>query len=151
MKQITIGVWIALAVILTNKISLQHTYQEVKQDIENEGYDFGYIWYEDVSFGDIGRAYGMNPSMGALVSNITILVNYEEWLQMNKTQRKLLLLHEIIHSVGKEYKYHCSDRDCIMSSGHIDRWKNADFKEVMRYTLQHHHLLEQDRKFVLRF
>ena len=156
MRRITLLVFVALAVLLTYKQTPDYIYKEVKKDIVRKGYEFPYLWYEDIIFSTkiktIGRSvYGMNPSMGAYASNITILINPIEWKKMNTTQRKLLVLHEIIHSIGGEKKFHCLDRSCIMSSGYIGKWKDKNYEEVLEHTMQHHDLFKQDRSIVFRF
>ena len=152
MKQLTLFVLVAWTVLLSHKESLPSLYDEVKQDITEQGYSFSKIWYEDIRFfSDHPNFYGMNPSMGSLTTNITILINYNAWVKMNKTQKKLLILHEMIHSIGGDYKYHCDDHKCIMSSGSINKWKDVDYDKVLKYTMQHHHLLLPDRIYYLRY
>ena len=142
MKHLTLFVLITFSVILTYKESPKGLYQEVKQDMEEQGYVFPYLWYEDIQFfNDRPNLYGINPSMGSIASNITILINYNAWVKMNKTQKKLLILHEMIHSVGKgDHAYHCYDYKCIMRPQNIERWRNENYKEVLKYTMQHHNL-----------
>ena len=141
MKHLTLGVLIALSVILTYKDSPKGIYEQVKHDMEQEGYAFPYLWYEDIQFfNDRPNLYGLNPSMGSIASNITILVNYNAWVKMNKTQKKLLILHEMIHSIGGEHKYHCYNYNCIMRPQNIEKWRNANYKEVLKYSMQHHNL-----------
>ena len=153
MKNLTLSVLIAFAVLLTYKESPKGIYQQVKHDMEQEGYAFPYLWYEDIKFfNDRPNLYGVNPSMGSIASNITILVNYNAWIKMNKTQKKLLILHEIIHSVGAgDMKYHCYNYNCIMKPQNIEKWKNANYDEVLKYTMQHHNLYGKVRRNPFRF
>ena len=151
MKQLTLLVLIVWAVLLSYKESLPSLYDEVKQDMIEQGYHFGKIWYEDIKFfSDHPNFYGINVSMGSHASNITILINYNAWVKMNKTQKKLLILHEMIHSIGGEKKYHCSETECIMSPHSIDYWKNADYEKTLRRSMLHHHLLLPSRITILR-
>ena len=151
MKQITLFVIILWIGLLSYKESLPSLYDEVKQDIEAQGYSFPKIWYEDIRFfSDHPNLYGLNPSMGSYTSNITILINYNAWVKMNKTQKKLLILHEMIHSIGGNHKYHCNEELCIMSPHSIDYWKDADYEKTLRRSMLHHYLLLPSRIIILR-
>ena len=86
------------AMILQYKETPKAIYNDVKQDMVDQGYQFPKLWYEDIRFFYAeDNFYGINVSMGSYSSNITILVNYHAWVKMNKTQKKLLILHEMIH------------------------------------------------------
>ena len=145
MKHLTLGVLIAFAVLLTWKISLTSTYYEVKQDLQRSGYHFPKLWYEHIGFFNAkDNFYGVNVSMGSHASNITILINYHAWVKMNKTQRKILILHELVHSIGSDgNQYHCNDYGCIMRPQSIEKWRNADYEQVLKNTMLHHNLYSE--------
>ena len=153
MKRLTLLVVIAWVGLLSYKESPKALYNEVKRDMIEEGYVFPKLWYEDIQyFWDKPNFYGLNPSMGSLASNVTILVNYNAWKSMNKTQKKLLILHEMIHSLGKDgNQYHCRKHDCVMSPHSIDYWKNKDYEQTLKTTLLHHNLLGSSNNIIIRF
>ena len=153
MKNLTLVVLVAFTAILSYKISLPGLYQEVKQDMINEGYTFPKIWYEDiVFFWDSPNFYGLNPSMGSYTKNITIMVNYNAWIKMNKTQKKLLILHEMVHSLGEHgFERHCRANGCVMAPARIDKYKNANYKKVLRNTMLHHNLIGKSSITIFRF
>ena len=153
MRTATLLVLAAFSFLLTYKISLRSTYNEVKQDMVDQGYQFPKLWYEHIGFfWDSDNFYGINVSMGSHASNITILINHNAWIKMNKTQRKILIAHELIHSLGKNgYEHHCREELCIMSPHSINYWKNADYDKTLRRSMQHHHLLLPSGITILRY
>ena len=153
MKHLTIITLALFALLLTYKISLPSTYQEVKQDMIAQGYKFPKLWFEHIEFfWDSDNFYGMNPSMGSYTSNVTILINYNAWIKMNKVQRKLLILHEMIHSLGKDgFEHHCSAVGCVMSPASIDVYRNADYEKILRNTMLHHNLIGKSSITLFRF
>ena len=88
--------------------------------------------------------YAFNGTMNAHANRVAlyIVVNSKTWHNLNTTQKKLLVLHEYLHSGMYEDIYHCYDRRSIMSSPNLRKIKADEYDKWLVNTLKYHDLIE---------
>ena len=137
MKQLTLAVLIIFTAVLTYQHNSPNAiYKRVKHEIESEGYYIPRQISEKIVFTPLpGPIYGMSLDMGAYAYNtVHIGINPIWWKTMNYHHRKILIFHEMLHSIWGIK--HCKKKECSMSGGDIKRF--TDWNESKEITIKHH-------------
>lgn len=138
MKHVTLIVWIAFAILLSVQNRPIDIYNEVKADVEAKGRKIPWQWHESVELTSLRpKLYGISLDMGAHANSVNILINRNEWNKMTKKEKKMLLLHEGMHS-WFETRHCFALWHCVMSSGSIKIWGKMDYDKILTQTLDHH-------------
>ena len=138
MKYITLGVFIALSVVMTWKESPEGVMSTVRQDLKSRGID-PRVWDVHIMrFAARPSFYGISLSMGAHAKSIHIGINHVAWRRMSMRQKKALIAHELTHCIGINNR-HCYKRSCIMSGGNIRKWNEVPYETMLDTLIKHHY------------
>lgn len=138
MKYLIPIVFALLAFNLSYKESPRGVYSTVKTQLEENNVEISEQWSEIIRSHPMRRGlYAVSLDMGALGGEfaVHILVNQQKWRTLTHHQKKILMLHEMLHSLF-EVKHDYYDQRSIMSSGKITKWDNYTFDEVLQYEIK---------------
>ena len=130
---------LAIPCVFTFTVPPEAVYKLLKHDLKGIGVSVPEQDIEVLAYADMpSRVYGYSGDMGAHSNRtVCILINRNLWEEMSFKQKKLLILHESMHSLW-EYK-HCTNQRCVMSTpANMSKWDSIAYDQVLIESIYHH-------------
>ena len=144
MKKVIVIIAMIVAVFAMDHFnnSPQGIYNEVKREVMALGVDVPFRDIDKIIFKDLGDPYlyGYSADMGAYAGEKTstiIYINTQTWDELSRHEKKILLLHEWMHSEWTAY--HCYNTRCVMGKS-FETMNTMTWEEVLLESLEHHNI-----------
>jgi len=137
MKYLPIVVFVLLSVVLTYQESPTGVLEQVKMELLKEGIELRPQWDERIISKPLREGlYGISLDMNAYARSVNIMINSRYWRVLTHSQKKLLVLHELMHSGWNIH--HCYERGCVMASPRLMQLKKEHYDSIFKTTIEHH-------------